>query len=91
MDNIFTCLLLLPNKPINKLPINIPDAQIDCVIPAVFILVNERSIGIKSDCSNPTKNKTIIMIQTSTSWRKCTCHSNGLTGVNSCMISGTET
>ena len=64
MDNTFTCLLLQPNKPINKLPINIPDAQIDSVIPVVFGLVNERSIGIKSDCNNPTKNKTIIMIPT---------------------------
>ena len=64
MDNTFTCLLLLPNKPINKLPISIPDAQIDCTIPVVFGLVNERSIGIKSDCNNPTKNKTIIVIPT---------------------------
>ncbi|MBA7545430.1 hypothetical protein ES705_37798 [subsurface metagenome] len=45
MDNTFTCLFLLPNKPINKLPINMPDALTDWVIPAIFGLVNERSMG----------------------------------------------
>ena len=29
IDNIFTCLFLLPNNPINKLPLSMPDAEID--------------------------------------------------------------